>query len=669
MDVLSVRRPSIDRKGQPCARPERVPAWTGSTRQVLRTGTVFLKATNYGMNPRNCWGRGESTARSYICSCLTSGLWGVAGQENARPRQGEIRFTHVDNRTSCSITTRSAAAVWALSNFDHARDHAHSLVGAAALLALANLIQVSWHLPMIPVIDLFAGPGGLGEGFSAFRNTQGDPIFKIALSIEKDPVAHETLKLRSFFRQFSRRDVPEDYYGHLRGETGSEELYRLYPVQAGNASSEAWNAELGNYRRFSASAIDQRITESLNGAKDWVLIGGPPCQAYSIAGRSRVIPVDRRDGTNNYENDKRHFLYTAYLRIIAEHSPPVFVMENVKGILSAKVAGNPIIDRILSDLRHPIPAAHGEDGDMNGGLEYKIYPLADYSPRGKLFDAGSDSDPASYIVKSEDHRVPQARHRLILVGVRSDIEAEPASLRVYRKKVKMWAAISDLPRLRSRLSEVEDSGPNWVSTLRKIVEGGAMLNLAIDDKVHAVMTAKLDQLSECLPTGKAFTKWDRHPRFQHDWFYDPRLGGICNHVTRRHMSSDLWRYFFSACFATSHKNSPKLPDFPTELLPEHENIKGTAKEDIIFKDRFRVQVRSKPATTITSHIAKDGHYFIHPDPLQCRSLTVREAARLQTFPDNYFFSGPVTVQYQQVGNAVPPLLARQIAAIVNELFN
>ena len=151
------------------------------------------------------------------------------------------------------------------------------------------------------------------------------------------------------------------------------------------------------------------------------------------------------------------------------------------------------------------------------------------------------------------------------------------------------------------------------------------------------------------------------------WFSDARLHGVCNHATRSHIRADLHRYFFVAAFGCVHGRSPLLNDFPKALLPNHENV-AEALRETKFNDRFRVQIANRPATTITSHISKDGHYFIHPDPAQCRSLTVREAARLQTFPDNYFFEGPRTQQYHQVGNAVPPLLACQIAGIVAGLF-
>ena len=518
---------------------------------------------------------------------------------------------------------------------------------------------------MIPVLDLFAGPGGLGEGFTALQNEGGESVFRIVLSIEKEPFAHETLKLRSFFRQFSRSNVPEEYYDHLRGKLGRDDLYERFPGEAEKAAFEAWNAELGDYRKFRAATLDERISQALNGADQWVLIGGPPCQVYSVAGRSRVIPVD----PEKYEKDRRHFLYKAYLRIIAEHRPPVFVMENVRGILSAEVGGRPIIDRLLNDLRHPVPAAKGAEGDENGGLEYKIYPLANYSGELDLF-SGADShiDPAEFIIRSEQHRIPQARHRFILLGVRSDVQSHPNLLRTYRKKVAMWKAIQDLPRLRSRLSSGTDSGDVWVDAIRELIGMKALCNGSFDDKVFAVISSKLDDLSTSLSTGNAFIEWKKQPVFQKDWFHDSRIGGVCNHVSRGHMKSDLWRYFFAACFAAVNKKSPILPDFPRPLLPKHENVRGVDEKDLIFKDRFRVQIRSKPATTITCHIGKDGHYFIHPDPLQCRSLTVREAARLQTFPDNYLFAGPVTAQYQQVGNAVPPLLARQLAGIVYRLF-
>lgn len=147
----------------------------------------------------------------------------------------------------------------------------------------------------------------------------------------------------------------------------------------------------------------------------------------------------------------------------------------------------------------------------------------------------------------------------------------------------------------------------------------------------------------------------RCPKHLRDWLLDRRLRSVPNHHARRHMQSDLARYLFASVYAEILGASPKSEDYPRELAPKHGNWESGK-----FADRFRVQLRGRPATTVTSHISKDGHYFIHPDPEQCRSLTVREAARIQTFPDNYIFKGNRTQQYTQVGNAVPPYLALRI---------
>src|SRR5437899_571706 len=143
----------------------------------------------------------------------------------------------------------------------------------------------------VPVIDLFAGPGGLGEGFCAFQLTDGRPAFKIHLSIEKDPTAHETLRLRAFYRQFAPDAVPDAYYDVLRGKTSVESLFDAHPAQAKAARRESWKGTLGLIPR---SVLNGRIKNALGGSERWVLIGGPPCQAYSVAGRSR------NNGNKNY---------------------------------------------------------------------------------------------------------------------------------------------------------------------------------------------------------------------------------------------------------------------------------------------------------------------------------------------------------------------------------
>jgi DNA (cytosine-5)-methyltransferase 1 len=152
------------------------------------------------------------------------------------------------------------------------------------------------------------------------------------------------------------------------------------------------------------------------------------------------------------------------------------------------------------------------------------------------------------------------------------------------------------------------------------------------------------------------------------FYRDRPLSLLANHESKAHMPADIVRYLFVSAYGHEMGSSPNLSDFPLALLPDHKNVDRESPGNSIFKDRFRVQLADRQSMTVTSHIAKDGHAFIHPDPVQCRSLTVREAARLQTFPDSYVFLGSRTSQYTQVGNAVPPFLALQIADIVGEIL-
>lgn len=507
----------------------------------------------------------------------------------------------------------------------------------------------------IPVIDLFAGPGGLGEGFSSLLDAERTPLFSLKVSAEKDPTAHKTLSLRSLYRKFPRGKAPDCYYEHIRGEISREALF-AHPeaVEAGKeALEEALNFELG---RDNPEDLDRRIQAALGGADDWVLIGGPPCQAYSLAGRSRRT----RESQEKFESDEKHFLYREYLRIIRKHKPAVFVMENVKGMLSSLHGGSPIFDRIVADLSSP--------GD---GLEYQIRSLVKPGVAGEI-------DPHDFVIEAERFGIPQGRHRVILFGIRSDVarsvserssSQEEFVLGSENMKVTVGEALSGLPPLRSKLSKETDGHEEWLSALTETAKElrwyrSEALNPVFEEMNRAVEKARLR-----VATGGPFIRHDTtingmRARLS-DWYVDKRLGGVIQHETRSHMRSDLHRYLFAAAYGRAKEVSPKIADFPTPLLPKHGNV---TSEKVPFADRFRVQLEGSWSSTVVAHIAKDGHYFIHPDPSQCRSLTVREAARLQTFQDNYFFAGNRTEQYTQVGNAVPPLLARKIAGVVSKFM-
>lgn len=515
---------------------------------------------------------------------------------------------------------------------------------------------------MIKVVDIFAGPGGLSEGFAAVADTNGKPVFEVVLSVEKDEQAHATLLLRTFFREFGD-SVPNDYYRLLRGEIDRGALFNSYPAEAKLAEYRSWHATLGA-QGVDCAAVRDRIARALGTSTSWVLIGGPPCQAYSTAGRSR------NRGNPDYDpaKDERQRLYVEYLQILAEHRPAVFIMENVKGLLSASLENERMFHRILEDLREPAKAIEREGRETGyvhkGG--YRIHALTG----DHIFENG---ELRGSVVAAEKYGIPQARHRIILLGIRDDVTgAKPRTL-TEQKTITASSVLGSLPKLRSGLSPVRrDSADAWRSYLRSQVEcrwANAGTRKASGESLARFIREKLEEVS--IPRadrGAEFLEADATPTYAIDWFVDSRLKGVINHTSRSHMPKDLCRYFYAACYAKHLGRTPTLSDFPADLLPNHVSVNDAFENGGHFSDRFRVQIASKPSTTIVSHISKDGHYYIHPDPLQCRSLTVREAARLQTFPDNYFFCGNRTAQYVQVGNAVPPLLARQIGEIVRDLL-
>lgn len=402
------------------------------------------------------------------------------------------------------------------------------------------------------------------------------------------------------------------------------------------ARNEVHQIELGVNREESDVKISEALHENGVSAltEPWVLIGGPPCQAYSLAGRSR------RANDAEFEKDKKHFLYREYLHIIATFAPPVFVMENVKGLLSSTNSGERMFDMIKSDLEHPTPE-----------LEYEIHSLT--------VDADLDRlKPTDYIIRAEEYGVPQKRHRVILLGIRKGFFTD--NLRVgkleKREVVRLRDAIGGMPRLRSGISPARlDNPADWEAIRSEMTSAFG----DVDRPTRA---------SDALDRGSRSVEAPVAPSLDatyNAWITDSRVRAVIQHEARSHMVEDLKRYWFAAARAEMDAVSPKLRHFPPALQPNHKNASSESRP---FEDRFRVQVWDKPSTTVVSHIAKDGHYYIHPDADQMRSLTVREAARLQSFPDNYFFMGNRTQQYHQVGNAVPPLLANQIAQVVARLF-
>jgi DNA (cytosine-5)-methyltransferase 1 len=292
------------------------------------------------------------------------------------------------------------------------------------------------------------------------------------------------------------------------------------------------------------------------------------------------------------------------LHILEYLKPDFFVFENVPGLLTARAKGRETFQQILNDFASISPA-------------YEVAPsLAEYR-----------KNPREYILNSVYFGVPQERKRIILIGYKQNLESKYPTIRDIFRNI-----------LRSAQEE----------------KGCVTVNDAIGD---------LPLLKPGKGNDRWFGPYDRNSRlteYQRKIRRDSQ--GVLNHRARTHMDSDIERYKF---FIEHHKNGNGAATL-NDLLQERPDLMPAHKNTTDFIDRFKVQWWNYPSATITSHISKDGHYYIHPAIDQCRSFTVREAARCQSFPDNYLFEGPRTEQFRQVGNAVPPLLAYAVARILKK---
>ena len=292
------------------------------------------------------------------------------------------------------------------------------------------------------IVDLFAGPGGLGEGFTSLE-AGGKRPFHIGISVEKEASAHRTLRLRAFLRDHVSRhgDLPEAFVKFHAGLTDEPDWSEVDATAWTEATTEARCLELGN--EAAAAAIDEAIGRLGQRFDDTILIGGPPCQAYSLVGRARSR------GKTDYvpEEDHRHYLFREYIRVLKELRPAAFVMENVKGMLSSTVESRLVFEMLMEDLAS-LGTGHSHH------YELRAIRLAD-----GMATLQEAAQPSDFIVRAEQFGVPQRRHRVIIVGIRSDLAARAvgASISVSGPTRTVDETIGNMPPLRSGISRATDA--------------------------------------------------------------------------------------------------------------------------------------------------------------------------------------------------------------------
>lgn len=419
---------------------------------------------------------------------------------------------------------------------------------------------------MYRYLDLFAGAGGLSEGFS-------EAGFEPVAHIEMSEAACYTLKTRNAYRWLQKNGQGDVYLQYLSQTITRDVFYSSIP-----------SCQIDNVLNYeiSMSNLDEifgKIDGFLGANKLDLIIGGPPCQAYSLAGRAR--------DKNKMVGDKRNYLYLLYAEFLKKYMPKMFIFENVLGLLSAK----------------------DKDGKLYFKKMRRLFKKIGYSTEYKVLNA-------------KDYGVLQNRRRIILVGRLGEGKSVFPSLVKDTVDRKVQEVFADLPVIRAG--------------------GGTPLPVKTLDYSGTYL----------------YSSGIKKTNFE----------AVTLHWARPNSKQDLEIYRLAVKMWDKKHTRISYLDLPARLQTQNN------KES--FLDRFKVVAADLPfSQTVVAHICKDGHYFIHPDLKQNRSLTPREVARLQTFPDDYYFESKSgkpsrTEAYKQIGNAVPVLLAKQIATgVMEELEN
>lgn len=406
------------------------------------------------------------------------------------------------------------------------------------------------------VIDLFAGAGGLSEGFRQAG-------YNIIAHIEMDKSACNTLRTREVYYHLKESGHIKVYEDYMLKKISRKQLYSLVPE---NIFGKVIETEISDETiQEITEKVDELMYQSKVSDVD-LIIGGPPCQAFSTAGISR--------DPNRMRNDPRNFLYKQYIRFISYYKPKMFIFENVKGIRTAQNG------TILKSLQ--------EDLKLEG---YEI----DFR-----------------VLNAKDFNVSQNRQRVILIGWKKESQISYPDFKCNQKSLSVRDLFCDLPPLKS--GETIDGERNYLTS--------APSNSFIRKTEWTILT---------------------------------------QHIARPHNPNDLEIYRYVVENWNSTGRHLRYNDLP-EINQTHNNR-------TIFLDRYKLVLYDDISHTVVAHIAKDGHYYIHPDIKQNRSLSVREAARIQSFPDNFYFEDSRTAAFRQIGNAVPPLMAYHIAKQLKPLLN